>query len=500
MARETWSGRWDRMSFEEQRDYRDRKLAYFVRTQLYPYSPFYRKLFDAHRIDPSGIKGVADLRKLPFTYKADIAPDSDDPEKPRRLILQPDEELISRYAPRAQRARRRLDRLFKGGDYVRKQLWRDFAPVHLQFTTGRTGLPTPILYAAKDVERMAEAGRRIMELAGWGTTIDYYDASIVNAMPFAPHLGFWMVSKGLDLAGILALHSGGGRVLGTGRIINAVESVGATGLIGMPSYVYHVLRTAADQQRDFSSLKLVLVSGERVAEGLREKIAGFLEEMGARDFCVLAAYGFTEARKSYSECAPGGSTGYHIYPDMDYIELVDPATGDPVDEGEDGELVYTNLEGQGTCVMRFRTGDIVKGGIVYEPCPSCGRKVPRIGSDITRGGGTKGFCLTKLKGTLVDQGAFFSVLSENPMVEEWQVEVRKAGGDPYEVDVVDVFITPKEGVDEGELRPEIEAELELVTEVKPNSVEFLPLDSLIERLQSEDCIKELRFVDRRPEQ
>jgi phenylacetate-CoA ligase len=499
MAREIWSRKWDRMSFEEQREYRDRKLAYFVRTQLYPYSPFYRTLFDAQKVEPTDIRGVEDLRRLPFTYKSDIAPDVDDPDRFRQFILQPDEELMSRYMPRIQLARRRLDRVLKGEDYLRKRLWGDFGPVHLQFTTGRTGRPTPILYAAHDVARMAEAGRRALELAGFGTKIDQFGATIVNAMPFAPHLAFWMVSKGLDRAGILALHTGGGRVLGTQRIINSIESMGATGLIGMPSYVYHVLRHAADQNRDFSSLKLVLVSGERVSRGLREKIAGFLEEMGASDFSVLAALGFTEARKGYSECASGADTGYHVYPDMDYIELVDPQTGEPVDEGQDGELVYTCLEGQGTCVLRFRTGDIVKGGIVYEPCPSCGRTVPRLGSDVSRSGGAKGFCLTKLKGMLVDQGAFFSVLDENPKVREWQVEIGKAGGDPYEVDIVDVYATPGEGVEEEELRLEIEAQLELMTEVKPNSVQFLRLDALVERLQGDDRMKEIHFLDRRPQ-
>jgi phenylacetate-CoA ligase len=498
MAREIWSRKWDKMSFDEQKEYRDRKLAYFVRTQLYPYSPFYRKLFDDNKVDPSDIRGVEDLRRLPFTYKADIAPDQEAPDRFREFILQPDEELIGKYMPRLQLARRKLDRVLKGDDYLRKQLSAGFAPVHVQFTTGRTGRPTPIIYAARDVERMAEAGRRVLELAGFGTTIDSFSASIINAMPFAPHLAFWMVSKGVDRAGMLALHSGGGRVLGTQRIINAVESMGATGLIGMPSYVYHVLRSAAEQGHDFSSLRLVLVSGERVSAGWREKIVGFLEEMGARDFYVLAALGFTEARKGYSECAPNGDTGYHIYPDMDYVELVDPETGEPVDEGQDGELVYTCLEGQGTCVIRFRTGDIVKGGIVYEPCPSCGRSVPRLGSDISRSGAVKGFCLTKLKGSLVDQGAFFTVLDENPKVQEWQVEIGKAGGDPYEVDVVDVYATPEEGVDEDELRLEIETQLELVTEVKPNSVQFLQIDTLVERLQGDDRMKELHFLDRRP--
>ena len=500
MSREPWSRNWDRMSFEEQREYRDRKLAYFVRTQLYPYSQFYRKLFDENGIDPNRIRGVDDLGKLPFTSKVDIAPDADDPEKFRTLVLQPDEELFDKYASGTQRARRSMNRLFRGDEFVRKQIWRQFSPVHVQFTTGHTRRPTPIMYSAEDVERMAEAGRRILELAGFGTRIDCAGASVINLMPFAPHLAFWMSSKALDKAGILALNSGGGRVLGTQRIINAVEDIWATGLTGMPSYVYHILRAAAEQGCDFSSVKVLVISGERISKGMKKKISELLEDLGAKDAVVIGAYGFTEGRKSYSECSPDPTTGYHLYPDMDYIELIDPKTGEPVPEGEDGELVYTCLGGQGTCVMRFRTGDMVRGGLVYEPCPSCGRIVPRIGSDITRGAEVKGFYLTKLKGTLVDQGAFFSALANNPGVADWQVEINKAEGDPYEVDLLNVYVAAEPGTTEDDLRTQIENELELLTEVKPNRIEFLQLDQLVERLCADGGIKELRFVDRRPQE
>ncbi len=501
MSREMWSGNWDRMSFEEQREYRDRKFSYFIRTQLYPYSPFYRKLFDQHGIDPYKIRGVADIKSLPFTYKADIAPDREDPERFRQFILQPDRELFSRYMPRGRLALMRLGSLTRGRDKAWSDFMLRFRPVHIQFTTGRTGLPTPILYGGQDVARMAEAGRRVLELCGYGSRIEYEGASIINAMPFAPHLAFWMVAKGLDRAGILGLNSGGGRVLGTERIIGAVESMRASGIIGMPSYVYHLLKAAADEGRDFSSVKMLLLSAERVSTGTKAKMRELLAEVGS-DAYVLGALGFTEGRKAYSECAPDGETGYHLYPDMDYIELVDPATGEPVEEGEDGELVYTCLEGQGTVVLRFRTGDLVRGGLVYERCPSCGRSVPRLSSDITRSGSVKGFCLIKLKGTLVDQGAFSTVLEAEPGVAEWQVEIDKAGGDPYDVDVVNVFISPDPGMTaeaRRRLLDEVEGRLELVTEVKPNRVEMMDLDDLVEQLRADDCMKELRFVDRRPE-
>ncbi len=489
------------MSFEEQREYRNQKLSHFIRTQLYPYSPFYRRVFDENGIKPEQIRRVEDLRRIPFTYKADIAPTPENPMRYKDFVLQPDEESMSKYLPKAEYRKMRLERFLKGEKTFRKALHRNFAPVHMQFTTGTTGLPTPIIYAADDVERMIEAGRRIIQLVGYGDIDRRVGSLVVNVMPFAPHLGFWMVSYMLERAGILSFNTGGGRILGTERIIAAIEMLRATGIVGMPGYVYHLLRTATEEERDFSSVRLVLVAGERIPYGMKEKIRQFLETMGAKDVSVLGALGFTEARKAYSECSPEGNTGYHIFPDMDYFEIVDPQTEEPVGEGEDGELVYTCLEGQGTCVLRFRTGDFVRGGIVYEPCPSCGRKVPRLGSDIMRSGREKGFSLSKVKGTLVDLGSFGSVLNSNPRVVEWQVEIRKAHDDPFDVDVVDVFVSPAEGTNLDDLREEIEDQILKATDIKPNTIHFLPLKAIEERLGSQGGmggIKELRVVDKRP--
>ncbi|MBN1288952.1 MAG: phenylacetate--CoA ligase family protein [Actinobacteria bacterium] len=499
MAREIYSSRWDKMSFEEQSEYRDRKLAYFVRTQIYPYSNFYRRLFDENNVKPEQIKKVEDLRRIPFTYKVDIAPDNGNPTKYLDFVLDPSDDLVGTYMPKLELARLRLDKLLKGEGYVNEKMRCYFSPIHVQFTTGRTGISTPILYARGDMKRMSEAGRRIMELAGFGSSLSLKNAVVVNAMPFAPHLGFWMAFHMLDSTGLLALNSGGGRMLGTDRIISSVENMKAMGIVGMPSYVYRILKAARDRNSDFSSIKFISISGERVSTGMKEKMGDILEELGARNFEVLGAFGFTEARKGYTECAPGGDTGYHLFPDMDYIELVDPETGDTVDEGEDGELVYTCLGGQGTCVLRFRTGDYVKGGIVYEPCPSCGRKVPRLGSEIARLGNVKGFALTKLKGNLIDQEAFFTVLRSNAGIMEWQVEIDKAHGDPYEVDVLNVYIVCSEGTDRTKVTSEINTELQRVTDVKPDKVVYLTIDDMEERLRPKGEMKEIHIIDKRPE-
>ena len=84
-------------------------------------------------------------------------------------------------------------------------------------------------------------------------------------------------------------------------------------------------------------------------------------------------YGFTEAKMAWPECPyPEGaeSAGFHLYPDFGIIEIVDPKTGEPVGEGQPGEIVFTPLDARGTVVLRYRTGDLIDGGLVYEPCPA----------------------------------------------------------------------------------------------------------------------------------
>ena len=100
-----------------------------------------------------------------------------------------------------------------------------------------------------------------------------------------------------------------------------------------------------------------------------------LNAQGARNVYIFGTYGFTEARTAWAECPTENhlSSGYHLYPDKEIFEIIDPATGEVKDDDEDGELVYTSLDSRASVMLRYRTGDIVKGGITHEPCPYCGR-------------------------------------------------------------------------------------------------------------------------------
>jgi phenylacetate-coenzyme A ligase PaaK-like adenylate-forming protein len=171
-----------------------------------------------------------------------------------------------------------------------------------------------------------------------------------------------------------------------------------------------------------------------------------------------------------------------------------------VAEGETGELVYTSLAGRGSCVLRYRTGDLVVGGVHLEACPHCGRTVPRLSSRLDRVSNMKNFQLSKVKGTLVNLSVIKEELEASPMVEEWQLVISKRGGDPFDVDELQLNVAlsrDAQGRDPSEVTREIEETVFRVSEVRLNKVRLLPLDEVLDLLGMETQLKEKRIVDLR---
>lgn len=475
-----------KMSPEEIRKMQNKKLKYFIRTQVYPMSPYYKEMFKKEGIDPFSIETVEDLQKLPFTYKENVAPTDEEPQKYKEFIVRPDDEVSEKFGHMAKLS------LYGGQRVVDEKLY-DYNPVHMHFTTGRTANPTPFVYSQRDVEYLKEGGKRLLDVFGISN-----DDMCLNAFPYAPHLAFWQTYFAAEASGITAFHSGGGKVIGTQNLIDAIEEMQFTVLIFIPGYCYYLLRKAAEQNRDFSSVKKVIFGGERVPPGLKTKIKDLLEDMGASDPIVLATYACTESRVAWGECPAENSFGYHIYPDMEIIEIVDPKTGEQVGEGEEGEIVYTALDWRGTCVLRYRTGDVAKGGITYETCPNCGRRVPRISANIQRKSEFKEFNLRKVKGTLVNLNAFFPLLMGHPDILEWQVELRKRNDDPYDLDEIYLYVTPQPGVDPEGLKADLKERILREMEVSPNDIIIVDLKKLLKRLGMETELKEKRILDNRP--
>lgn len=488
------------MSLEEIKQMQNKKLREFIRYKVYPYSPFYRKLFDKHKISPDDINTTDDLVRIPFTTKADLAPSEEEPEKPREFILQPDLEKIKKYERKGTLLKLLIQKILKGEEYVKTKLEWEYFPIHVHFTTGRTANPTPFFYSARDLENLKECGRRLLSMAPVPK-----DHIGVNVFPYAPHLAFWQTVYGALGMNMMCLHTGGGKIMGTERIIMAIERLRANGLMGIPGYLYYLLREAAKQKRNFSSLTHIAAGGERMPQELKFKLRDLLVEMGAEreKIHIGATYGFTEAKTAWGECQKKDpddekSYGYHTYPDLEFFECIDPKTGERVKEGEEGEIVYTALDWRGTVVIRYRTGDIATEGIFYHRCPNCGRTVPRISPDIKRSSEYKEFNLTKIKGTLVDMNAFFPILMGHPDILEWQLEIRKKDDDPYGLDELWLYLAIKEGTNQENLKKEIEKKIIAETEIAPNKIIFLSLQEILNRLGMETQLKELRIIDNRP--
>ena len=462
---------------EKTKQLQDKLLKNFVRNQI-PYHPFYRNLFKKNNISFSDIKTADDLKKLPFSAKEDVAPTSKEPKKFLDFILQPNEQSIKQYATINKKIKSILNK---------SQLYLEYKPIHIHFTTGRTANATPIFYTAHDLQRLEESGRRMMQILG----VSASDIA-VNAFPYAPHLAFWQTFYAVKSANLLSLHTGGGKILGTERIIKSIEGMKATCLVGMPGYLYHLIRTAKEHKRNFNNLNLVIFGGERVPLGLREKIKDYISSMGAKDVRVLSTYAFTEGKCAWVECRE--ESGYHLYPDFEFIEIVDK-NNERVNEGEKGEIVYTSLDWRGSVFLRYKTGDMAKG-MYYEECPHCKRTLPTIDSIIERSSEYKEFRLTKIKGSFVNLNAFFPIIMSHKDIDEWQIEIRKKNNDQYEIDELIVYVAPKKKSNFEKLRTDLKNEIIAETEVTPEIVK-VELKELLQRLGMETELKEKRIIDNR---
>ncbi len=473
----------------------DRRLRHFLVRQVAAYHPYYRQLFERDRIDVCSIRGVRDLERIPFTTKADLLPTQDQPDRHRAFVLQPTEALLRENLALGTKARLALEAALHGRKAARQRIEREYRPVFLTWTTGRSSKPIPFLYTLHDIELLKIAGARLIDVMDVRP-----DAKTINLFPYAPHLAFWQVQFAGFAHGVMVVGTGGGKVMGTEACVQLIERMRAEVIVGVPSYVYHVLRRAERGGAKFTDLKRVVLGAERVPEGMKDKLRETLAACGATDVAVFGTYGFTEARMAFSESPHSDGGGYHLYPDLGVFEIVDPDTGKSLPDDADGELVYTPLDGRGTVVLRYRTGDLVRGGIRHAKVPALGGWLPVLSANITRVSNIREMNLKKVKGTLINLNELSTVLAGEPTVEEWQVEIRKKDDDPYEVDELGVLVAVKDGVavDEAAFKEALASKIQMACEIQPNDIRLLPLDELIHRLGLETEMKEKRIVDRRP--
>jgi phenylacetate-coenzyme A ligase PaaK-like adenylate-forming protein len=481
---------WQRLSEPTIRRSQAEQLRRYLRTVVLPFSAHYRELFREQGLDAESFRTLEDLRRLPFTTKSDLLASTAHPQRFKDFILTPDPKALARRPATIFRA------LAHGREAVKRELEAEFRPIFMTFTTGRSAEPTPFLYTQRDMTRLETAGRRLVEICA-GRPED----RLLNTMPFAPHLAFWLAHYAGTAGGVLTLSSGGGRVMGTDGNLRNLRKFKPDFLIGVPTFVYHLLHQAAEEGVHCENLRRIVLGGEKVSDGLRQKLRDLALELGAREVDVVATYGFTEAKLAWAECPfphdqpPGG---YHLYADLGIVEIIDPGTGAPVPPEQPGEIVFTPLDARGSVVLRYRTGDFTDGGLTYEPCPHCGRSLPRLVGNISRGSEVRQMSFDKIKGTLVDFNELEHVLDDAPNIGAWQIELRKVNDDPLELDELILHVQKLNGADELQLGRELKDRCVSHLEIHPNRIVFHDTDEIRELQGVGRLIKEQKLVDHRP--
>lgn len=473
---------WSTAPHEAWRDWQLQQLRSYLSRRVIPFSAHYRRLFAEHGIHPLDIKSFEDWDRVPFTSKKDLA-------NPRDFVLVPDESVLRLEPGMIGTA------LLHGRAAAREKAEAEFRPILLTSTTGRSSDPVPFLYTKHDLHNLDTSGIRLM-LAGRSQK----EYRHINLFPYAPHLAFWLAHHAGLGFGTFMLSTGGGKTLGTEGNINLIEKIQPDILIGMPTFIYHVLREAYETGRRWTGLKLLVLGGEKVADGLRARLLDLATLLGSPNTHVMATYGFTEAKMAFPECVgqTHESSGYHLSPDLGLVELIDPATGQLVPDGQPGEIVFTPLDARGTVVLRYRTGDIAEGGMTWEKCPLCGRTCPRLLGPISRVSEVRELHMDKLKGTLVNFNLLEHLLDDQKGIAAWQIELRKRHDDPMEMDEVHLHLTAEPGVRESELELAVSRRFHEATEITPNGLHFHSLAELREQLGVGRLLKEEKLVDHRP--
>ena len=467
-----------------------RRLHRFLRDCVVPFSLHYRNLFKTHGLTPDDFRTVDDLKKLPFTSKEDLLPTQENPRRTLDFVLKPDPKVLARRPSVILRA------LLHGRARVHDELDREWRPIFMTSTTGRSTEPVPFLYTQHDIARLGLGSGRIVEIGGVRP-----DERMVNMFPFAPHLAFWyMYYSGID-RNIFALATGGGKVMGTEGNLRAVVKLKPQILVAMPTFLYHVLQQAVDQKIRLEGIRLLVLGGDKVPDGTRRKLGELCTQVGSPGVRIMSTYGFTEAKLAWTECpiVPGTPPpGYHLYADQGIVEIINPETGEVVPDGVGGEIVWTPLDQRGTVVLRYRTGDQCEHGITWEPCPCCGRRMPRLVGKISRVSDVHALRFQKVKGTIVDFNELERALDDLPGVGAWQIELRKAHNDPLDLDELNVHVSPASSGNPDTLDATVRSLLHAHFELSPNRVVLHTAEEMRVLQKVGVALKEQKIVDNRP--
>ena len=286
--------------------------------------PFYKRKFKEVGIEPDHIKSSEDIHKVPFTVKDDLRE-----HYPYGILAVPRERIVRFHA-----------------------------------SSGTTGIPTVVGYTRKDLETWSRLMART--IACPGVRKGDIMQNIYGYGLFTGGLGF---HYGAELLGVSVIPTSTGN---TKRQLKMLKDMKSTALACTPSYALYLSEAAEEEgyspKEDFT-LKHGLFGAEAWSEEARKKIQDSLG-LGAYD-----CYGLSELYGPGVAMECEYQNGLHIWTDEFLVETINPETGEVLEPGKKGELVFTMLTREAMPLLRYRTRDLA--AISQEEC-ECGRYHARI--------------------------------------------------------------------------------------------------------------------------
>jgi phenylacetate-CoA ligase len=313
----------ERMGPKKLRSLHDRRLKRIVR-YAYERVPLYRKRCREAKVTPDDLGTPEDLAKFPFTMKDDLRQ-----AYPYGLLAVPRKDIVEFHA-----------------------------------SSGTTGKPTVVGYTRHDLDTWTRLMARSYACAG-AKKGDIVQNAYGYGL-FTGGLGFHYGAEALGLA-VFPMSAGN-----TKRQLLFMKDMKTTILAATPSYALYLGEEAGkegyDPPRDFK-IRLGMFGAEPWSEEARRRIEDAFGMRAHDNYGLSELYGPGVA----VECPE--QDGLHIWADEFYPETIDPKTGDTLEPGEEGELVFTMLTREAMPLIRYRTRDL--SSLMVEAC-ACGRSMPRL--------------------------------------------------------------------------------------------------------------------------
>ena len=312
----------EQMARDQMREIQLERLKKIVK-YAYERVPFYKKKFDEIGLLPEDIKTLEDIKKIPYTTKADLRDNY-----PYGLLAVPMDDIVRVHA-----------------------------------SSGTSGKPTVVAYTKNDLDMWSDCMARLIVAAG-GRKSDIVQISFGYGL-FTGALG---LHQGWEKIGATVIPASSGN---TERQVMLMKDLGATALVATPSYGLYISEVVEKMgiKKEDLKLRIGLFGSEASSPEMHKELQDKLGLFPTDNYGLSEIIGPGVAGECEFKC------GMHINEDHFYPEIIDKETLQPIEDGEWGELVITTLTKEGLPMLRYRTKDITR--LIKDKC-QCGRTTVRM--------------------------------------------------------------------------------------------------------------------------